>query len=87
MCALRYRADTQVGPYNRIRDDDNTVKMIRHDHKFVRLDYRNLPFNSNHHCSIMRPASFNNILPACITPNKPARSSMQIVTRDAPTCL
>ena len=38
MCALRYRADTQVGPYNGIRNDDNTVKMIRHDHELVRFD-------------------------------------------------
>ena len=35
MCALRYRADTQVGPY---RNYDDTVKMTRHDDKFIGHD-------------------------------------------------
>jgi hypothetical protein len=32
------RADTQVGPYNRISNDNYSVAMIWHDDKFIRFD-------------------------------------------------
>lgn len=59
VCIVWYRADTQVGPYNRIRNDDNTVKMVRHDYEFIGFDGRKFlvqfkPPMSNHSSGIVQ---------------------------------
>src|SRR3990172_10186250 len=44
----------------------------------------NLRFNSNHHCSIIRPALFNCTSPSATAPNREPRFCVQIVTKYAP---
>jgi hypothetical protein len=77
---LRYRADTQVGPYSRIRDDDDTVKMIRYDYELLGFDHRKVAVQFQPPMFSILPASFNRSSPSATSPKQYVRVCVRFCT-------